>query len=95
MTHFHSCKKWSCIKYKFASVDKTLYECFVCDKKKSSCEGDSPATAQNEGITLGRGALDKNSPDNCYDCVCKHVTASLRIPYCAGRCLENTRHLTF
>ena len=32
---------------------------------------------------LGRGIVG----NYCYDCVCMHVSASLRIPHCAGRCL--------
>ena len=46
---------------KFVSVDTPLNECYIVCDKNNLLVKESPATAQNMNITLGREGLDKNS----------------------------------
>ena len=78
VTHFIDVRKLSYLKHKFASIDTKFNECYVvCDKNKLLVK----KTVQS----LLRICT---SPSRGGACVCTHVAASLRIPYCAGRCLR-------
>ena len=61
-----------------------------------SCEGKALGKQTIQALGVGNSIVGEAGPivgSYCYDCVCNHVGASLRIPYCAGCCLYRGRTL--